>query len=269
MNSPFPGMDPYIEACGLWRDFHAELISEIKRALAEATPKRYIVRTEERSYHVVMGTEGKVERPFISDVKIVTPENGSRPNKKTTGVTVAEDASEDDPVTLRAFIAEEYRETFVEIYEDDPDLSLVTTIEVLSPSNKRPGTEGWKQYLRKRQSALLCGVNLVEIDLLRSGKRPPMLDPWPKCPYTLLVARDYLPELCKVWRAHFQKPLPEIPVPLAHPDADILLRLQPMIDSIYKRSRYGQSIDYSKPLKPPLKAKEKAWLKERLRQRQR
>ena len=29
MKSPFPGMDPYIEACGLWGDFHHELISEI------------------------------------------------------------------------------------------------------------------------------------------------------------------------------------------------------------------------------------------------
>ena len=34
MKSPFPGMDPYIEACGLWGDFHHDLISEIKYALA-------------------------------------------------------------------------------------------------------------------------------------------------------------------------------------------------------------------------------------------
>ena len=29
MKSPFPGMDPYIEACGLWRDFHGHLIEKI------------------------------------------------------------------------------------------------------------------------------------------------------------------------------------------------------------------------------------------------
>ena len=44
MKSPFPGMDPYIEACGLWGDFHHDLISEIKHALAQAVPERYLVR---------------------------------------------------------------------------------------------------------------------------------------------------------------------------------------------------------------------------------
>lgn len=38
MPSPFPGMDPYIEACGLWGDFHDRLIGELERALAAALP---------------------------------------------------------------------------------------------------------------------------------------------------------------------------------------------------------------------------------------
>lgn len=111
------------------------------------------------------------------------------------------------------------------------------------------------------------GINLVEYDLLRDGQRPPMLDPWPNSPYTLLVARGaFRYERCKVWRASFQRPLPEIPVPLDEPDADIPLRLQPMIEAIYKRSRYGGSINYSKPLKPPLRGTEAAWVKTQLRQ---
>jgi Protein of unknown function (DUF4058) len=48
MKSPFPGMDPYIEACGLWGDFQPDLIAEMKRALAPAIPERYLVRTGER-----------------------------------------------------------------------------------------------------------------------------------------------------------------------------------------------------------------------------
>jgi hypothetical protein len=43
-------MDPYIEARGLWGDFHAELIGELKRALAAQVPEKYLVRVEERSY---------------------------------------------------------------------------------------------------------------------------------------------------------------------------------------------------------------------------
>jgi hypothetical protein len=133
MRSPFPGMDPYIEACGLWGDFHHDLISEIKNALAQAAPERYLVRAGERSYVVL--------------------------------------------------VEEEHREAFVEIYEATPEQRLVTSIEILSPSNKRPRTPGYDLYLRKRQSLLLGDANLVEIDLLRGGSRMPMLDLWPDSPF--------------------------------------------------------------------------------------
>ena len=49
MPSPFPGMDPFIEACGRWEDFHPKLIGEIERALAAALPERYFVSLGERS----------------------------------------------------------------------------------------------------------------------------------------------------------------------------------------------------------------------------
>jgi hypothetical protein len=84
---------------------------------------------------------------------------------------------------------------------------------------------------------VLGNVNLVEIDLLRSGQRMPMLDPWPDSPYTLQIARAGS-QLCRVWRAHYRHSLPVIPVPLAKPDSDIPLDLQPMIDEIYQRFRY-------------------------------
>ena len=54
MNSPFPGMDPYIESCGMWEDFHADLLSEIKASLANSIPNRYLVRMGERAYVVLM-----------------------------------------------------------------------------------------------------------------------------------------------------------------------------------------------------------------------
>jgi hypothetical protein len=43
--------------------------------------------------------------------------------------------------------------------------------------------------------------------------------------------------------------------------------LQPLVDAVYARSRYEQSIDYKRPLRPPLAPAEEAWLKKRLRQR--
>ena len=90
MKSPFPGMDPYIESCGLWGDFHNSLIADIHRALADAAPERYFVRTGERSYHVLIGAEGKTDHPFTPDVKVTAPDSSKRSRKKTAGVTVVE-----------------------------------------------------------------------------------------------------------------------------------------------------------------------------------
>ena len=52
MKSPFPGMDPFIEGCGLWEDFHNHLVEKIFDYLAASVPERYVVRTGERSYIV-------------------------------------------------------------------------------------------------------------------------------------------------------------------------------------------------------------------------
>jgi hypothetical protein len=263
MRSPFPGMDPYIEACGLWGDFHLDLISEIKHALAQAAPERYLVRAGERSYVVLVEQDGKTRHPFFPDVSVTTARH-KKPSRRKGGAVVAEPVLMAEPILMRAFVEEEHREAFVEIYEATPEQRLVTCIEVLSPSNKRPHTPGWDLYLRKRQSLLLGEANLVEIDLLRGGSRMPMLDRWPDSPYSVLVAKAKKYHVCKVWPLYSQLPLPSIPIPLAKPDPDILLDLQPMIDAIYKRSRYERSIDYSKPLSPPLDDDETAWLEKQL-----
>lgn len=238
--SPYSGMDPFIEASGLWEDFHSHLIEEISRELAIALPSRYLVRTGERSYVVLSESdEGPSRRQFKPDVAVASTEE-----RFATGVAVAE-TTDATAVTMRAFVEESFRETFVEIHQADPQSTLVTAIEALSPSNKRKGTTGWHEHLRKRQALLTGAANFIEIDLLREGRRMPMVDPWPDSPYYLLVARKNAAPLCKVWPAHSMSPLPTIPVPLLPPDADAALFLQPLIESIYARFRYRQSIDYA------------------------
>jgi hypothetical protein len=111
---------------------------------------------------------------------------------------------------------------------------------------------------------LLGEANLVEIDLLRGGERFPMIDPWPGSPYYLLVARKSRMPFCRVWKAHFRKRLPEIPVPLESPDPDVSLDLQPMIETIYARSRYYRDIDYAKVITPPLADEDQAWLRQQI-----
>src|SRR5215472_14083921 len=52
MKSPFPGMDPFIEAVGLWRDFHDRLLSELERELSNRVSEQYFVRLAARTYLV-------------------------------------------------------------------------------------------------------------------------------------------------------------------------------------------------------------------------
>jgi hypothetical protein len=257
-------MDPFIEAGGLWRDFHHHLIEGIYTVLSETLPDRYLVRTGERSYLVLVGAEGKIGHPFYPDVSLATAPVSAPPPSPGAATAVAEPATEVMPVEMRAFIEEEYRETFVEIHESGPDQRLVTAIEVLSPTNKRRGAPGWELYLRKRQALLLSEANLVEIDLLRGGDRMPMLDPWPNSPYTLLVARKGRADRCRVWPAFALRPLPAIGIPLALPDPDCPLSLQPLIAGIYARSRYDRSIDYSCPPTTLLLPEEVSWLREHI-----
>jgi hypothetical protein len=264
MKSPFPGMDPFIEAWGLWEDFHDELIAEIKRQLATTLPAGYLARTGKRSYVVLAEADGREEHGFLPDVSVTgSPARpaGSGKQRKPTSAP----AAGAEPVELRAFIERDFEEQFIDIFELQPRRRLVTSIEVLSPSNKRRRSLGWKKYLRKRQALLLGKANLVEIDLLRGGARMPMLDPWPGSPYTLLVAREERAPRCRVWPASFDRPLPAIPVPLSRPDPDLTLDLQPLVEAIYERGRYREDIDYSRPLTPPLSAEQLAWLEEQLR----
>src|SRR5437870_4363862 len=136
MASPFPGMDPYIEACGLWEDFHHHVVEDICQALADAVPERYLVRAGERSYLVLVESSGKVSHPFKPDVSVAPPRRRRKAGKKG-GTALAEPAAGAvEPMTMRAFIEEEHREAFVEIYASSPQQRLVTSVEVLSPSNK-------------------------------------------------------------------------------------------------------------------------------------
>ncbi len=266
MKSPFPGMDPYIEACGLWGDFHNRLINQIADALDRAVPESYIVRTGERSYIVMVEQEGKEKVHFEPDVNVTGPPRLVPSSSGTSALAVAEPATDSESVLLRSFVAVEFREQFVEIfYGDGDDRVLVTCIEVLSPSNKRPNSEGREVYLRKRQGLLLGQANLVELDLLRGGQRMPMLDPWPASPYVLLVSNRSRTPYCRVWKGYSLRPLPAISVPLGASDPPIPLDLQPMIDAIYLRSRYSRDIDYTRPIAPPLAEDEVAWLQQGVR----
>jgi hypothetical protein len=260
-------MDPYIEAFGLWEDFQSKLIGEMERSLSSLVPDRYVVRTGERAYVAIGGPSGEEDHGFQPDVLLAGqfgPEAGGQTGTAFPAAGETETETETGPVLMQALFEAEFREVFLEIHLTRPERRLVTGIELLSPSNKRRGTKGCRLYHRKRQVYLRGLAHFVELDLLRHGRLMPMAGRWPESPYYLLVCRKQEAPRCTVWPAHFRHPLASLPIPLAAPDPDIALALQPLVEAVYARSHYDRDLDYRRSLDPPLGPVDEAWLENRL-----
>jgi hypothetical protein len=133
-------------------------------------------------------------------------------------------------------------------------LELVTTIELASISNKKPGPDR-DLYLRRRKEIMKSSGHLVEIDLLRDGKRHAGL----RGPdYHILVSRaDKRPEQ-SVTAFKLRDPLPEVAVPLSPFRTDVIINLKSALDRAYDVSGCLLHL-YDSPPEPPLSAKDAAW----------
>jgi hypothetical protein len=168
------------------------------------------------------------------------------------------------PVEIEVAVELEFRENFLDIREMRSG-HIVTTIEFLSPSNKRAG-EGRQQYLLKRNACLIGDRNFVEIDLLRAGTRMPLAGGYPAGEYFVTMFRMTRPGKCGLWPIGLRDRLPAIPIPLLPGEDDLVLDLGPLVSTIYTVSNYGLSINYARPLSPkPKNTDDAAWLQERLR----
>jgi hypothetical protein len=144
-------------------------------------------------------------------------------------------------------------------------LQLVTAIEILSPVNKQPGRDAHDEYLRKRRELLRSSAHIIEIDLLRQGRRPPLERPVPAAPYYVVLSRVDSRPYVDVWPIQLCEKLPPIPVPLVEPDPDVTLDLGLIVAAVYERGGYATLIDYSQPPPPPLSETESVWLDDLLR----
>ena len=146
---------------------------------------------------------------------------------------------------------------------DRVERRLVTTIEILSPWNKRG--LGRDEYLDKRRKLLCSSSHLVEIDLLRAGRRLPMKDPLPPAYYYVIVSRAEARPMVEVWPITLQDPLPEVPVPLLAGDPDVRLDLQAALRTVYDLGGFDLVLNYAHSLSPALSSDQAAWAAERLR----
>ncbi len=166
-----------------------------------------------------------------------------------------------EPILIHCDV-EPVTESYVEIVDVKSGHRVVTAIEVLSPTNKRP-TEGQRLYLKKRNDLKLAGVNTVEIDLLRGGERmltatTEQVPPSYRTPYQMWIWRASRPDTLAVYRAPLRERLPVISIPLRPADREVPLDLQAILDQSYRNGGYDD-IDYHGEPDPPLPTDDASW----------
>ncbi len=271
MKSPFPGMDPYLERH--WGDVHQSAITYIRDWLQPRLPGDLRARTQER---VFIDVPDPVRGEYYPDVRVV-----ERPGKSHVAgarAVVAESPTETETGNGAVTPAEPFlihldvepiTEGYVEIIDVKSGHRVVTTIELLSVANKRPG-EGRRLYLKKRKDHQAAGVNLVEIDLLRRGKPVLMvgreqLPPSVRSAYQVCVWRGSRPRVVEVYRLPLRERLPVISIPLRPADADVPLDLQTILEQCYRNGGYDD-IEYEAEPDPALKTADAKWADALLRE---
>lgn len=261
MPSPFPGMDPYLEG-DMWQEFHGTLANAIRQQLLTVLPSKYVALLAKRyvlySPSVSLLYLPDETRAIYPDVHVA-----ETPPRVAEAAVVYDTHTITPPAArLPSFMAEEVPLLSV-VVQDVSNRRLVTAIEILSPVNK--AGLGWAEYETKRRDLLMRPVHLLEIDLLRRGRRITLDGELPPTDYYAYLSRFTHRPLTDVWAIGLRDRLPVLPVPLLPPDEDVRLDLQRAVDACYDLVRYERLLDYrAAPPPPPLSEADAAWLAERV-----
>lgn len=249
VSSPYPGMNPYLEAPGIWESFHHSFIVYTAAALNRVLPASYVAVVEEW-------------------LQVLPPPHGFRPDvvigeAPVGNVALLERATEtaDAPFIVEA-LENAPRQRFVNIVRAHDQSEVIATLEVLSHANKTLGRDR-DAYLRKQNVICASDTHLIEIDLLRAGV-PTLAVPLERldaAPYDYLLClhRGGTGARYEVWPVTLQQPLPRIAVPLETPLPDVVLDVQAVLERAYDEGAYARLLDYSKEPVPPLSPEYAAW----------
>ncbi|HMQ29333.1 MAG TPA: DUF4058 family protein [Chloroflexaceae bacterium] len=252
MGSPFPGMDPYLEG-DLWQEFHGRLANAISAQLMPKIAPKYVAMLARR----FVITRPTIGISYETGGRVFYPDVGMQ----HIGETTASYAAPPDTV-IEAGDVEEVPVVSLEI-RDVRNRSLVTAIEILSPSNKFE--PGYSEYMAKRTYLLQTSTNVMEIDLLRRGERVALARPLPPAPYYVILNRHER-RANEVWTLPLRERLKTVPVPLLPNDHDVALDLQAAVEACFALVGYERLLPYDEPPPlPELSADDAAWLDARLR----
>jgi hypothetical protein len=259
--SPFPGMAPYLEDPARWMSFRGRFITVLDEMVRPLVRPGFVVEQQEAVY-LVAPSGIQRRHPILPDIHV------SRA-PAATGAVVASPITE--PTIIRRHFPTEVRQRYLEI-RDRASRMVVTIIEVLSPTNKDQGGDGFGQFEHKRREVMASPVHWIEIDLLRAGQR--MYEMAGESDHGALLKRgmtsDAPPSGEDELEARYfgvRDPAPIIAVPLSRPWPDVALDLGAALATVYER-HYAGDVDYlAAPPPPPLAIADALWVGERLRAR--
>ena len=250
MASPFPGMDPYLEDPATWTGVHAAVLAALFEQLGPAVRPKYAVRFEERVF--ITADDDPGYRPVVPDVRVVERDPAVLLRSFAGSTAIAE------PIRAILPADDEVHERSLHVV-DVRDRTVVTVIELLSPTNKVSGSFGRASFLRKRREALAGDANWMEIDLLRDGLRTPRPANVPDTDYRVYLSRSGPPRDAFVWPIRLTDRLPTVAVPLRGTDPDVPLDLQAAVSAAVERGSYDLDADYAADPVPPLAGPAAAW----------
>ncbi|MBX7237523.1 MAG: DUF4058 family protein [Caldilineales bacterium] len=254
MSTPFPGMDPYLEAPEGWLDVHNSLIAALRTDLAPRLRPRYFVATEMRIYD----PDALVD-PFRGRPDLAAYERSEGLLHEVA--PIYEVAS--FPRTVLLPMRDLVRESYLEIRPAGRSKNAVAVIELLSPGNKHSGS-GREAYLRKRGAILSSSTHLVEIDLLRGGPPMPLSDAVIS-DYRILVSRAEQRPRAELYDFSLRHPIPAFPLPLLPGDEEPTVDLNRILHDLYDQVGYDLAVDYTGPADPPLSGEDAHWADQLLR----
>lgn len=257
MPSPFPGMNPYLENPEDWPGVHHLLISEIARFLSPKLRPKYRVAVEVRMY------ESSGENLLLVGIPdVIVQRSSTATNLKATNVAVATPKTQPTRVTIP--VPETIKEGYLEIRKVGTE-EVVTSIEILSPTNKRLG-KGRQIYEKKRLQVLGSSTHLVEIDFLRAGEPMPFFGTNIESQYRILISRGDCRPNADLYAFNIQDVIPSFPLPLRSEDTEPVIDLQTLLNEIYEIGGYDLVMDYSRDPVPPLSESDAIWADALLRE---
>lgn len=222
---PQIGMHPMLEEPRFFPDLHASLNIYIRDWIAPRLPEQYAISVERGLSMTGQSGDTKHYRP---DARIDRVESPDPPYSDTENA---------QPPSFMVDIPSQ-PQRYLAVRDDDDN--LITTIEILSPVNKTG--DGYEDFRRKQEQLTAQQVHLVEIDLLKRGKRRWRDERADAADYIVSLQRA-ASTVASIWATARGEALPTIPIPLRTPDADIPLPLEQILQEYLSKSGIGRRLD--------------------------